>query len=189
MPLHSCALRAWSDRKRLRARGCVGDSSLGWLGRVPPAPSPRPAGHRRDRTGSARVRLVVGFPAPELRRQLRLRALEEHGDLSPCGVGLGLKPKSGRIKVGRVVSATDSEAAVSRDGIRIQAKGGIVQRLSRAIYEWGDRRLQPLTSIGWSSYWCYPSKGCLIRSTCMSSTPGRAVPKRGRGHPGAGDHQ
>ena len=143
MPLHSCALRAWSDRKRLRARGCVGDSSLGWLGRVPPSPSPRPAGHRRDRTGSARVRLVVGFPAPELRRQLRLRALEEHGDLSPCGVGLGLKPKSGRIKVRRVVSATDSEAAVSRDGIRIQAKGGIVQRLSRAIYEWGDRRLHP----------------------------------------------
>ncbi|WP_299839403.1 hypothetical protein [uncultured Jannaschia sp.] len=40
----------------------------------------------------------------------------------------------------RVVSATDSEAAVSPDGIRIQAKGGIVQWLSRAIYEWGDLR-------------------------------------------------
>ncbi len=52
----------------------------------------------------------------------------------------------------RVVAATDSGAAVSPDGIRIQTKGGIVQGLSWGIYEEAIPDRITVTSIGWSSY-------------------------------------
>ncbi|WP_363322939.1 hypothetical protein [uncultured Jannaschia sp.] len=75
---------------------------------------------------------------------------------------------------------TDSGAAVYPDGICIQTKGGIVQGLSWGIYEEVILDRITVTSIGWSSNRCCPSRRCRIQSTCMSSPPGRAVPRRAR---------
>lgn len=65
---------------------------------------------------------------------------------------LKVEPETGRIKVGRVVAAIDSGAAVSLDGIRNQTEGGIVQSLSWTLYEEVIFDRSKVTSIDWSSY-------------------------------------
>ena len=59
---------------------------------------------------------------------------------------------TGEVRVGRVVAAIDSGAAVNPDGIRNQTEGGIVQSLSWTLLErvtWDEHRI---TSNDWSRY-------------------------------------
>ncbi len=65
---------------------------------------------------------------------------------------LEVEPETGRVKVGRVVAAIDSGAAVSLDGIRNQTEGGIIQSLSWTLFEEVIFDRTRVTSIDWSSY-------------------------------------
>ena len=59
---------------------------------------------------------------------------------------------TGEIRVGRIVAAIDSGAAVNPDGIRNQTEGGIIQSLSWTLLEqvtWDEKRI---TSRDWSGY-------------------------------------
>jgi CO/xanthine dehydrogenase Mo-binding subunit len=71
-----------------------------------------------------------------------------------CAVALTLavEPETGRVKVRDVAAAVDSGEAVSRDGIRNQIEGGIVQSLSWTLYEEVVFDRSRVTSIDWSSY-------------------------------------
>lgn len=71
-----------------------------------------------------------------------------------CAIALDLtvEPTTGRIQVGRVVSAIDSGHAVNPDGIRNQTEGGINQSLSWTLFEAVPFDRTRITGIDWATY-------------------------------------
>lgn len=60
--------------------------------------------------------------------------------------------ESGEVRIGRVVAAVDSGAAVNPDGIRNQIEGGIVQSISWTLYEAVTWDASRITSRDWGRY-------------------------------------
>jgi hypothetical protein len=89
----------------------------------------------------------------------------------PYGAAMVVQPvarETGRVQVGRVVSAVDSRQAVNPDGIRTQMEGGIARSLSWTTYEAVQFDTTRITSTDWSSY---PILRLYRKaSTCTSST-------------------
>ena len=71
-----------------------------------------------------------------------------------CAIAMeiALDRETGRLRVVRVVAATDSGQIVNPDGIRNQIEGGIVQSLSWSMYETVSFTKATITSRDWSSY-------------------------------------
>ena len=71
-----------------------------------------------------------------------------------CAIAMeiALDRETGRVRVVRVVAATDSGQIVNPDGIRNQIEGGIVQSLSWSLYESVSFTKATITSRDWSSY-------------------------------------
>ncbi len=90
--------------------------------------------------------------APNVGRGFAFARYKNMAAYLAMALDLEVEPETGRIKVGRVVAAVDSGAAVSPDGIRNQTEGGIVQSLSWTLYEEVIFDRTGVTSIDWSSY-------------------------------------
>lgn len=71
-----------------------------------------------------------------------------------CAVALSLRVEheTGRIELGRVVSAVDSGQPVNPDGIRNQIEGAIIQAASWTLYEQVRFDRQRILSADWSGY-------------------------------------
>jgi nicotinate dehydrogenase subunit B len=71
-----------------------------------------------------------------------------------CAIALEVEVErdSGDVRVGRVVAAVDSGAAVNPDGIRNQIEGGVVQSTSWTLFESVTWDAQRITSRDWGRY-------------------------------------
>jgi nicotinate dehydrogenase subunit B len=60
--------------------------------------------------------------------------------------------KSGAVRVTRVVCAHDCGLVINPEGVKNQVEGGIIQTLSRALFEETIFDGNRVTSVDWSSY-------------------------------------
>jgi CO/xanthine dehydrogenase Mo-binding subunit len=77
---------------------------------------------------------------------------KNHAAYAAVAMDVVADPATGEVRVGRVVAAIDSGAAVNPDGIRNQTEGGVIQSLSWTLLErvtWDAKRI---TSRDWSRY-------------------------------------
>ncbi|HVM80191.1 MAG TPA: molybdopterin cofactor-binding domain-containing protein [Stellaceae bacterium] len=68
------------------------------------------------------------------------------------GMEVSVDRASGAVKVTRVACAHDCGLVVNPDGVRNQVEGGIVQTLSRALFEEVTFDRERVTSLDWASY-------------------------------------
>jgi Molybdopterin-binding domain of aldehyde dehydrogenase len=67
-------------------------------------------------------------------------------------VEVAVQPDTGRVHVKRMVAAVDTGQVVNPDGIRNQVEGGMLQALSRNLFERMTFDRTRVTSIDWSAY-------------------------------------
>ena len=68
------------------------------------------------------------------------------------GMEVTVDRDSGAVKVARVVCAHDCGLVINPDGVRNQVEGGIIQTLSRALFEEVTFDRERVTSVDWVSY-------------------------------------
>jgi len=68
------------------------------------------------------------------------------------GMEVAVDRASGAVKVTRVACAHDCGLVINPDGVRNQVEGGIVQTLSRALFEEVTFDRERVTSLDWASY-------------------------------------
>jgi CO/xanthine dehydrogenase Mo-binding subunit len=67
-------------------------------------------------------------------------------------IDAAMHPETGRIRVDRVILACDAGVVVNPDGLRNQLEGGVVQGLSRALFEQVSADGRGVRSRDWTSY-------------------------------------
>ena len=81
-------------------------------------------------------------------------------------------PATGAIRVHRVVTACDAGTVVNPDGLRNQLEGGVLQGLSRALYEQVRYDRHGVTSRDWTSYPVLGFADVPVLETILLDRPG-----------------
>ncbi|MHB1207435.1 MAG: xanthine dehydrogenase family protein molybdopterin-binding subunit [Rhodospirillaceae bacterium] len=77
---------------------------------------------------------------------------KNHAAYAAVAMEVEVDRDSGEVRIGRVVAAVDSGAAVNPDGIRNQIEGGILQSISWTLYEAVTWEATHITSRDWGRY-------------------------------------
>ena len=100
-------------------------------------------------------------------------------------VEVSVVPETGQVTLEHAEAAVDAGQVVSPDGIRNQIEGGIVQAASWTLYEALKYDTERIRSFDWSSYPILRFGRTAEREGPPDQSPGRAVPRCGRGVDGA----
>lgn len=109
----------------------------------------------RDVIVSAARRFGWAHAAPRERWKGRGFAFAQYKNLMAyCAIAVevAVEPDTGRVSIGRVVSAIDCGQVVNPDGVRNQVEGGIVQSASWTLLEQTTFDRKKITSYDWSTY-------------------------------------
>jgi CO/xanthine dehydrogenase Mo-binding subunit len=156
MPLRVSALRALGAYANVFAiESFIDELALGANG--------RPVDFRLKHLDDARARDVIrtaadafgwsGFRrAPHRGRGFAFARYKNLAAYCAVALEVEVERETGEVRIGRVVAAVDSGAAVNPDGIRNQIEGGIVQSLSWTLFETVTWDATRITSRDWSGY-------------------------------------